>query len=386
MPPDVAIELDGVGKTYRRGRGRARLRAAVPGQWGETFSGQTHEALSNVTLRVEAGSSFGLIGSNGAGKSTLLKLVAGVLAPTSGRVHVSGRVAALIELGAGLHPDLTGRENVAFVAAMLGMSRKELGSRADEIIDFAEIEAYLDTPVKRYSSGMLARLGFSIAAHLNADVVVLDEVLAVGDEAFQRRCHAKVGELREQGCTTLYVTHSLWTLPLLCDHAAVMENGRLVGEGPPNDMIDLYLEKGEMQQQSKLVTVALSSPSIEPGGPLEAVVRVTPNEDVVTPHLLVSITDLRGVILVGWQVPAEESSTCGAALALRLHLESVPLKPGRYQLNACLTHGPADTVCEGLVSETFHVLGPDHNRSAFGQFLLPATWEWLEEPGDRTQP
>lgn len=378
---DSAVTFNGVSKTYRRGQGRSRLRAAVPGEWGGRFRGASHQALEDVTCSVARGSSFGLIGANGAGKSTMLKLIASITSPSSGSVTVTGPVAALIELGAGLHQDMTGRENISFLASVLGMKRRELSSRLDQIIEFAGIDSYLDTPVKRYSSGMVARLGFAVASHLDAEILLLDEVLSVGDARFQRRCHERVQELRKDGCTTIYVTHALWTLPLLCDRAAVLENGRLLATGTPAIMIDVYQQRVVAPTEpSTSVHLTLDEHELQTGHQLGIVVTLRPSERVEQPYVLLSITDLQGTVLSGWRVPSDRSCSPEAPVSLRFELPELWLRPGRYQVNACLTRGPTDTVAESLVSQNLEVLGEQHNRSAFGQFVVPAAWSWYEPP------
>jgi ABC-2 type transport system ATP-binding protein len=194
-------------------------------------------ALRDVTLDVADGSTFGLIGHNGSGKTTLLKCIAGILRPTSGRVLQRGRLAALLELGAGFHPELTGRENVYLNASFLGLSRKDTDRAYDAIVDFAEIEDFMDNQVKFYSSGMLVRLGFAVAVHVDPDVLLVDEVLAVGDEAFQAKCIARVREFQREGRTIVLVTHALDTVREICDRAAMLHHGDLHALGQPDDVV-----------------------------------------------------------------------------------------------------------------------------------------------------
>jgi len=194
-------------------------------------------ALQAITLDVAAGSTFGLIGHNGSGKTTLLKCIAGILRPTSGRVLQRGRLAALLELGAGFHPELTGRENVYLNASFLGLSRKETDEVYDAIVDFAEIEDFMDNQVKFYSSGMLVRLGFAVAVHVDPEVLLVDEVLAVGDEAFQAKCIARVREFQREGRTIVLVTHALDTVREICDRAAMLHHGDLHALGRPDDVV-----------------------------------------------------------------------------------------------------------------------------------------------------
>jgi ABC-2 type transport system ATP-binding protein len=199
-------------------------------------------ALRDVDLEIEEGSTVGLIGANGSGKSTLLKLIAGILRPSSGTVRVRGRVAALLELGAGFQADLTGRENIFLNGSLLGMSQRELERRFDEIVAFAELEEFIDTQVKFYSSGMYVRLGFAIAVNVEPDILLIDEVLAVGDEAFQRKCLERIRTFQREGRTMVLVTHAVESVRQICDAAAVLDRGQLVAHGTPGEAIRSYRE------------------------------------------------------------------------------------------------------------------------------------------------
>lgn len=199
-------------------------------------------ALRDVSLAIEPGTSFGLIGHNGSGKSTLLKLMAGIYQATSGSIESSGRIAALIELGAGFHPELTGRENVYLNGSIMGLSNKEIDKRFDSIVEFSGLAEFIDNPVKVYSSGMYVRLGFAVAVNVRPDVLLVDEVIAVGDEEFQRRCMEHIYRLKRDGCTIVFVSHSLPTVQTLCDRAAWLDHGRVVSEGRPVDVCDSYLD------------------------------------------------------------------------------------------------------------------------------------------------
>jgi ABC-type polysaccharide/polyol phosphate transport system ATPase subunit len=202
---------------------------------------QTFTALDRVSFEVPQGSTFGVIGENGSGKSTLLKLLAGITKPTHGTLSVRGRISALIELGAGFHPEISGRENVVINGIMLGLSRREVEARFDEIVSFAELAPFIDAPVKTYSSGMYARLGFAVAIHVDPEVLLIDEVLAVGDEAFTRKCLDKIGEFRRRGKTVVIVTHSLNLVERMCDEALWLRRGRVSARGDPKRVIDTYL-------------------------------------------------------------------------------------------------------------------------------------------------
>jgi len=197
-------------------------------------------ALRDVSFEVQEGESLGIIGNNGAGKSTLLKLLSRITAPTSGEIKIRGRLSALIEVGSGFHPELTGRENIFLNGAMLGMTRSEIARKVDSIVDFAGVPEYIDVPVKRYSSGMYVRLGFSIAAHLDPDILLLDEVLAVGDIVFQAKCLDLIDQLREDGRTIVLISHDLGAIQRLCSRAILLHQGRIVKTGKPTEIVDHY--------------------------------------------------------------------------------------------------------------------------------------------------
>jgi ABC-2 type transport system ATP-binding protein len=231
----TAIGIDGLSKRFRLYRERPtslKQRLLVSRSRSEELW-----ALRDVTFDVADGSSMGLIGHNGSGKTTLLKCIAGILRPTSGTIRYRGRLAALLELGAGFHPDLTGRENVYLNASFLGLSRRETDRIFDDVVAFAELEAFMDNQVKFYSSGMLVRLGFSVAVHVDPEILLIDEVLAVGDESFQRRCLDRVRRFQSEGRTIVLVTHALDIVREVCDEAAMLDHGRLHAVGTPDDVV-----------------------------------------------------------------------------------------------------------------------------------------------------
>lgn len=237
------LEFDNVSKRYRVQREggsatgvRARLRALRP-TYDEFW------AVRNVSFAVKHGEALGIIGHNGAGKSTILKLIASITAPTEGQIRIFGRLSALIEVGSGFHPELTGRENVYLSGSILGMRRREIAENFDRIVDFAGVRQFIDTPVKRYSSGMYVRLGFAIAAHLNPVVLLLDEVLAVGDASFQEKCLTRINELKHSGTTIVFISHDLGAVERLCDRAILMERGRVAATGTAAEVIAEY-ERG----------------------------------------------------------------------------------------------------------------------------------------------
>jgi lipopolysaccharide transport system ATP-binding protein len=255
---DVAVRVEGLGKEYRLGgpreryttlrdrlnqlasapfkalRGRKERREQEPPFW----------ALKDVSFNVRRGEVLGIVGRNGAGKSTLLKILSRITEPTEGEVDINGRVGSLLEVGTGFHPELTGRENVYLNGAILGMRRVEIGRKFDEIVAFAEIEKFIDTPVKHYSSGMYMRLAFGVAAHLEPEILVVDEVLSVGDAAFQKKCMGKMEEVADRGRTILFVSHNMVAIKALCTRCLWMNQGQLFGFGPTTDIVNKYLKAG----------------------------------------------------------------------------------------------------------------------------------------------
>ncbi len=248
-----AIELAGVTKVYRRYDRRqfATLKSALLQRSlaRDLRPDETFQALTDVSFVVPEGSTVGVIGRNGSGKSTALKLVAGITKPTTGTVSVRGRVSALIELGAGFHPEISGRENVFINGIMLGLTRREVEKRFDAIVDFAELRDFIDEPVKTYSSGMYMRLGFSVAIHVDPDVLLVDEVLAVGDEAFTHKCLDKFAEFKRRGRTSLIVTHSLGLVERFCDEAIWLDAGRKRAEGLPKNVVDSYMANVQREEE-----------------------------------------------------------------------------------------------------------------------------------------
>jgi lipopolysaccharide transport system ATP-binding protein len=256
---DWIIKAEGLGKRYRiqhQQQGRRykalrdvitdRAKSVVRGLWsrGPVVRGSTTEdfwALRDVSFQVRQGEVVGIIGRNGAGKSTLLKILSRITEPTEGQAVLRGRVASLLEVGTGFHPELTGRENIFLNGAILGMSRAEIRRKFDEIVAFAEVEKFLDTPVKRYSSGMYVRLAFAVAAHLEPEILVVDEVLAVGDASFQKKCLGKMQDVSSRGRTVLFVSHSMPTILRLCERVVLLQNGMVVGDGPAEEITRKYL-------------------------------------------------------------------------------------------------------------------------------------------------
>ncbi len=246
---DVRVELRDVWKKFRKGERHDSLRDLIPdfakkivrGRRSRELEDKEFWALKDVSFQIRSGEAFGLIGNNGAGKSTILKLLSGILRQDKGEIIVDGRISALIEVGAGFHPELTGRENIYLNGAILGMKKEEIDRKFDEIVEFSGIGDFIDTPVKRFSSGMYARLGFSVAAHVDPDILLVDEVLSVGDMGFQKKCIDKMLSFKESGTTVIFVSHNLEAINVLCKKTALLNSGRLVALDDTAEVIKRYL-------------------------------------------------------------------------------------------------------------------------------------------------
>ncbi|MCI9857700.1 ABC transporter ATP-binding protein [Microbacterium proteolyticum] len=256
----VIVRLDRVLKRFRvRKDNSLKDRIVHLGRQGKRHR-EDFVAVNDVSIDIEAGTTVALMGANGSGKSTLLKLIGGILSPTSGEVHTRGRMAALLELGAGFHPDLSGRENIYLNASILGLTRAEVDERFDDIVEFSGIADFIDTAVKFYSSGMYVRLAFSVAIHTNPDVLLVDEVLAVGDEAFQRKCMDRIAQFRADGCTIILVSHSAQQVAELCDRGIVLRKGQIVHDGDVDEAIGVLRDVLEGRDDAASEAAAVAAP------------------------------------------------------------------------------------------------------------------------------
>lgn len=245
MSKDVAIKFKGVSKKYFVSNIFDKgIKGFILNMFRPNYIKKSeYEALKNINIEIKKGEFFGLIGKNGAGKSTTLGLIAKVLYPTNGEIEINGRVAPLLELGAGFHDDLTGRENIIVNGVLLGLTRKQVMAKMSEIIDFSGLGEFIDEPMRTYSSGMYMRLGFSVAVNIEPDILLVDEVLAVGDEEFQKKCMDKMQEFKEKGVTIVFVSHALDVAEKVCDRIAYLKRGAIAGVGTPGEMIELYRGK-----------------------------------------------------------------------------------------------------------------------------------------------
>jgi len=342
-------------------------------------------ALRDVSFEIEPGEAVGLIGRNGSGKTTLLRLIAGIFGPTDGRIEAGGEVGALLGIGAGFHPEFTGRENVYLNGAIHGLTRKYVRERMDEIVSFAELERFIDLPVRTYSAGMFMRLGFSVATHLNPDILLLDEVFTVGDEAFQRKCFGKIYEFKSRGGTIVFVSHSAATVQSLCERAILLRAGSVLHDGESYEAIQAYhrllaededpeeREAGLQEwgtHEARIADVRLEDADgaerrqYLSGEPLVVRMRISGTGDVPPPRLSIQVRDSAGP-LVG--ASAQELGDLGGDepgdRLVVFEIDRLPLAEGRFQLSAALTDPASGRVYHHLErAADFIVVSDDDSR------------------------
>jgi len=357
-------------------------------------------ALRDVSFTVERGETVGLIGPNGAGKSTVLKLVSRIIEPTSGRIEVDGRVGALLELGAGFHPDLTGRENIYLNGSILGLSRAEIRRKLDDIVGFAELERFIDVPVKHYSSGMYMRLGFSVAVHTDPEILLVDEVLAVGDAAFQRKCLERINQLQGEGVTILFVSHSPEIVQSICSRAIWLDRGRLVADGPVDVVVTRYLDHtwaaqdGRVQMADdtdrrwgsgrvKIIGVRLLDSDgkerrrFRVGESLTVEIRYRAEERVERPVFGLAIHRGDGVHITGpntrfcgYEIPWVEGEG-----VVRYTIRSLPLLEGLYYISVSV-HDWNDTEMYDYHDRLYAFWSLPSGGERYGIVTLQGEWEW----------
>jgi ABC-type polysaccharide/polyol phosphate transport system ATPase subunit len=356
-----AVEIDGVWKSFRRYHEKNQyLKSAI--LRGGRARYEEFWALQDVTASIAHGETFGIIGRNGSGKSTLLKCLSGILAPDKGSLRINGRIAPLLELGAGFHPDLSGRENIYLNGAILGMTQKEIQRKYEAIVDFADIGQFIDSPVKNYSSGMAVRLGFAIAINVDPEILIIDEVLAVGDTAFQQKCHEKIEDFRKAGHTILIVSHGLGDISRLCKNAIWLEQGAVRMYGPATDVVNEYngmshaarpRVEGELGQrwgsgEVSIVDVSLrnmrntETTKFHSGKPMSISVVYTSDISLDNCCVAVRITELHGTEV--WGTTSERQGvnipiTRGEG-SLTLGIADLPLLQGTYDISVSISdHG-----------------------------------------------
>jgi len=361
--------------------------------------GRDVEALTDVSVAIEPGEAVGLIGRNGSGKTTLLKIVAGIIKPTGGTVAVGGRIGSLLELGAGFHPEFTGRENVYLNGSILGLKREVIRRHMAEIEAFSELERFMELPVRTYSSGMVMRLGFAVAAHLEVDVLLLDEVFAVGDEEFQRKCFGKVAEFKGRGGTLLFVSHDAQAVERLCDRAVLLRQGEVAFDGETHEAIAAYRRllgaeahpdelaagltewgSGEARIESAELLDADGEPRVQfaAGEPVSVRLVVAAEASVPPPHVSLELRDESGVVLgsaaqdtapLGWEAgPARRE--------LRFDLERLPLADGRFHLRLALVDAAHGRLLHSLEDAVRFFVFPREGEA--GTVLLDGRWTMQE--------
>jgi lipopolysaccharide transport system ATP-binding protein len=406
LAPTASIRVAGLGKRYRLGQRahapyltlRERLAELGNSLWRRpplAPSAPEFWALREVSFTIAAGERVGVIGRNGAGKSTLLKLLSRIAEPTTGRIELRGRVASLLEVGTGFHGELTGRENIFLNGTILGMTRAEIRRKFDAIVAFAEIERFLDTPVKRYSSGMYVRLAFAVAAHLEPEILLVDEVLAVGDVAFQRKCLGKMHDIaRQDGRTVLFVTHNLDALRALCPRTLVLESGRILHDGETGAAIACYLAALETAAPPpapsadlpRLVAVQVD-PTALVAGRLVVTVAFRSPFPLRGPNVGLVVSDALGRPVFGTNTKLDLPAAADTALAAgtaRLEVQSLPLRGGLYRIDAWLGdrtqdyhHLPAAAVFE-FVAPGFREAPPP--IETIGATRVDARWTLDDTP------
>jgi lipopolysaccharide transport system ATP-binding protein len=422
----LAIRVDGLGKRYRLGAGepgyetlRERLGSAFGAPWrrlralarGEGLGATGAEiwALREVDFEIRAGEVVGVIGRNGAGKTTLLKVLSRITEPSAGRAEIRGRVGSLLEVGTGFHPELTGRENIFLASAILGMRRVEIERKLDAIVDFAEIGHFLDTPIKRYSSGMYVRLAFSVAAHLEPDILLVDEVLSVGDFAFQKKCLGRMGSLGEEGRTIFLVSHNLDAIRRLATRVIWIDRGRIAGDGDPLEILAAYLGDGAGDLRyggafsledhpgraagcepvlREVWIEAGDQPGLVPmGADLE--IRICFESALplrnVYPTLAVEDPDGNRILVVSPRVAGGEVPESARSGTFGCRLDGLPLNPGTFYLTIQLQEGRRrvdriDRACSfQVVARDVHGTGQVVSASR-GFLAWPSEWRFQEEP------
>lgn len=411
-----AIRVENLSKRYRIGTrehpaNRNLTEALTAGArwlarraWRRTPSNGTDDgtfwALKDVSFEVQPGEVVGIIGRNGAGKSTLLKILSRIVEPTAGWAEVRGRMASLLEVGTGFHPELTGRENIYLNGSILGMSKKEIDRKFDEIVAFSEIEQFIDTPVKRYSSGMFVRLAFAVAAHLDAEILVVDEVLAVGDAAFQAKCFQKMQTIHQSGKTILFVSHNLGTVVSLCDKGLRLQFGNLVGFGPASEQANLYME--ELARNSsldiaertdrlgngiaRLTNVRLMDASgsretnvFYSGQGLLLKLDFKAKRPLMNPIVKLAIYNASGNLItyLGNEFTGDSLDTSDLVGTIVCRVPNLPLNTGTYFINVCLIDDGAEADHIASVAQ-FHVEAesffPTGKSPRYGSILCHHQW------------
>jgi ABC-type polysaccharide/polyol phosphate transport system ATPase subunit len=402
------LRFDRVSKKYRirQGAYADHSRQAAIGKLLRV-RGRSEEfwALRDVSFEVKRGEALGIIGPNGAGKSTILKLLSSITTPTVGEITIAGSLSALIEVGSGFHPELTGRENIYLSGLILGMRRRQISQKLDSIVDFAGVSQFIDTPVKRYSSGMYVRLGFSVAAHLEADILLLDEVLAVGDAAFQAKCHKRIDDLKEEGRTIVFISHDLGSVEKICDRALLLERGEITAGGSPQDVIKAYLNgpatsadahaagrSGRQVPAAEITSVSFHEagrgepPGLRTGHPAAIRVAYTCVEPVadVTLSVFFFSHDNRLHCQLTTENAGRHIDLEPGSRTIEFHCDELGLLPGDYYVGAAIKrrHAPIGDHIDWKPCHATIRVGAGKN--ARGRFHMGHSWRFIdqEDAGD----
>jgi lipopolysaccharide transport system ATP-binding protein len=399
---DVAVRAEGLGKRYRLGAPGSRsnslrdaLSAAVKNLGRGRGPRRDFWALRNASFEIRRGESVGIIGLNGAGKSTLLKVLSQIVTPTEGAATVTGRLGALLEVGTGFHQELTGRENVFLYGSILGMRHDEVARKFDEIVAFAEIEDFIDTPVKRYSSGMYVRLAFAVAAHLDPDILLLDEVLAVGDFSFQNKCMEFARSLEGRGSTTLFVSHNMFSIKSLCPRVIYLRKGELVFDGPTDQGLKLYEEDQHLQAPAwfhQEDEAAIEFGEVEvldaEGAPrglfdfgerMKVRLGYRASRPIRRPNFMVCVTRADNVVCCNYSTMTDDLDlpTVEGEGVLEMTTPPLRLTADSYWITVLVRENRFDAILQAQVAGRFHVRHPIYERVGFGVFHDPAEWRVL---------
>ncbi len=404
---DYAIECTDVSVRFKRYQEKNRmLRWTLLQMFKESRTSETFYALKDVTFSVKPGEAFAIIGQNGSGKSTLLKILTSIVQPDSGVIRVNGKVSALLELGAGFQPDLTGRENIYLNGSILGLSRAQITDRFDDIVGFSELDAFIDTPIKHYSSGMYMRLGFSIAIHVDPDILVIDEVLAVGDQNFQHKCLDRIRDFKRRGKTIVFVSHDLATVSQLCSRAILLHEGRVVARGSTSKAIDHYHVINQENRDQRMIDEhvavteelqdrwgnrAIEITAVEfldgtgqktvcfrTGDPFRVRISYRASQRIERPVFGVAIHRNDGTHVNGpntkisGAVPEYIEGSGAACFAI----DSLPLLPGTYYFTAAVYNYACDTPFDHLDQMFPFSVIPGCTDEEYGVFYIPSTWSY----------
>lgn len=402
---DYAIKVEGLSKSYTMNtatglaalRSRMMRRLPMPNQ--EVVPANQFRALDGVSFTVGRGEIVGVIGRNGAGKSTLLKILSRITKPTAGTVHLRGRLGALLEVGTGFHPELTGRENIMLNSSILGLSRRQIADRFDQIVEFAEVGQFIDMPVKHYSSGMYMRLAFSVSAHLDPDILVLDEVLAVGDSAFQKKCLGRMDAVAKDGRTVLLVSHSLPMIVAFCNRCILLDKGRLEKDGPAADVVEYYQESLTERsnkdfsvihaEQNKTSAARFVSVRLTPldragnpievlrvGGDLEVELEVEAFEGVTDANVAIVVSEMTGFRVIDANLALKDDYLTlvpGQHAVVRFTLRNLLLRPDTYRLGIWIGRKNVEDIDINVDAATFTVEVDPRNLQHFQ--IFPAVYQ-----------